>query len=399
MQTPGLSQITAEELADDDEFIVRDRSVTTLTNKDKRLSVSQAAAKFGTTVFNICRISLNGQRTFYAPTADTDVARGDVLRQAIITDGEEYDAFLINGNFFTNTQIPLKSWMTVRGYGHGATHVQIPATTAFHPRSVFLVEDVDGVTIEDLSVSSTHEEVGWGVTGILTEGLCQRISIINVLAHDLDAGFELASGSNIEDGVRLINCFATDCDYHGLLVQPSCEYHKIDNFRALRIQTIYGATGYGLTNLAGNCAMASIHVDGCDNGIQRGNGSNHAHDTATGGSVNHTLHNAVYLNGTTAGFIMSGFAIFGGTIRMINCEGFRLVNGLLDADIVVHTSPGLPGLNYFQNLNVNTGTSTSTTIKDNSGNDLLSSSPANYAKLVIKDCYNRWEHQTWSHSA
>ncbi|AYD48190.1 right-handed parallel beta-helix repeat-containing protein [Arachidicoccus soli] len=316
-------------------------------------------------------IQRNGNPPIYLLTKGA--ANADELLNTIAAQNE---IIVGEGIFVITSTIQVRSGMTFRG---------IPGRTIIKPApGLDLLFNLDGIT--DVSFKGIKLQGNAANTNMTTSGIimpspgiidsdsdalnkvnigtskgmhfnaCERVLVEHCEISNFDShGIEnLLSGKNFEYGVKILNNYIHD-NYLGIETDDEAEYSNYSTNSITRNQI-------GVYCNSGNVKWSQNQLDKNRVGFVLNNGTNSAHGSITGGSINHCSLFAIVANGVANGQLINGVNIWYGTNRFINCQGLNIVGCLsgntnweFDGGKVNMIANGMfIGGGIVQNLNGNT---------------------------------------------
>jgi hypothetical protein len=397
---PGLPRITGAEMSLSDVRYVGDMSADDpkdrgITNAED-ITFLAANGLVGTSTLNapVCKVNSSGERTFYTPAGDNNVARGTALATAwgALTAGDTL-YFHGSSNVSSSLAVPASN-VSIHGSGSGSTIIYYDSIDNGDTFTKIAIASKNDVTLGGFKIESLNQTPGWNGDGISTSSVCNRLKFSDIFIEKVVTHFNITSTCTDDEGSSFVRCYAKGAPTvgdAGFKIAEGSGYHNFSDCRAWSIPS------YGYQELGGNNNFTNCRSENNAIGLYLGNGSNHLHSSWTGGSINHSTTNAITVaNGSGNGFQFSGTSIYGGNIDLLGCKGIRFTSCNIDATIRVNLAQPLSGFNTFYGCNVSLATTT--TIKDTSGGTLSSSSLTERAKIKVIDCVDLSTGGWWAES-
>lgn len=188
--------------------------------------------------------------------------------------------------------------------------------------------------VKDLADVRNLQNIGTQ-SGISLTGIPNRVSISNCTFLNFNkAGFFTDNAMTMVQGVKVDNCFFSDC-YVGCYIGERSEYGHYCNVSVNNCQI-------GIWVEAGNTLLSNIHADVnrvgfVVSGIKNNNDS---HGSIANSTFNHNTLYSVLSTDISNGFTFNGCHVFDGDMCIFNSKGFSYVGGIVSAGIAVYKGAG-----------------------------------------------------------
>jgi len=272
------------------------------------------------------------------------------------------------GTYTINSSLTIPNGTSLVGIP-GKTIISCPTVTGVSlnmPNDVF----ISGITFKGAgyvagtvtNYTTARDKTGIGsISGIKITGQPRRLRIDNCRFMDFKrAGYEIVNAMNDEEGIKVTNCFASNC-YIGFWIGERAEYSQYTNISA-------NSCEIGVYVEAGNTILNGIHADRNKVGvvISGYNVGNDSHGTIGSSTMNHNTIYSLMVIDITVGFTFTGCHIWDGKVLVNNSTGFLYTGGALIGSVEIAqgagTTNGAHGIHstMFRSGSYNSGTITQT---------------------------------------